>query len=298
MTTPTRRHLRLAARVIVTTAMLIAALIAGRALWSRYQSDPWTRDGRVRADVVQIAPDVSGLVTQVFVANDRTVKRGEPLFQIDRDRFALALRQAQSQITLQQAVLHEARQEAARNHQLGDLVATELTQQSDAKVAQGEAAVDAALIARDVAALNLRRTLVRAPVDGTLSDLTLRVGDYVTPGKPALALVDSGSLRIEGYFEENRLAHIHVGQKASIRLMGETQVLHGHVTSVAAAIEDHDRTGTASMLPAINPSFSWVRLAQRVPVRIALDERPQGLSLIAGRTASINLDDPDGKVRK
>lgn len=296
-----RRATRLAIQIVVTAAMLIAALYAGQALWTRYQSDPWTRDGRVRADVVQIAPDVSGLVTQVFVANDRAVKRGDPLFQIDRDRFALALRQAQSAVTLQQAILHEARLEAARNHQLGELVATEVTQQSDAKVAQAAAAVDAALIARDVAALNLRRTLVRAPVDGTLSDLTLRVGDYVTPGKPALALVDSGSLRIEGYFEENRLARIHIGQKATIRLMGESQVLHGHVTSVAAAIEDHDRTGSANMLPAINPSFSWVRLAQRVPVRIALDDKPQTLALIAGRTASINLDDlalnPGGKAR-
>ena len=277
-------------QLAVTGTLLVAAAYGARALWIRSESDPWTRDGRVRADIVQVAPDVAGLVAHVFVANDQQVKRGDPLFQIDSDRYALALRQAQGAVALQQATLREARMEAARNHQLGELVPAEITQQGDAKVAQGQAALDEAMAARDVAALNLRRTLVVAPTDGVMSDLTLRAGDYASPGKPVLALIDSASLRIEGYFEETKLPHVHIGQAATIHVMGESQPLHGHVTSIAAAIEDHDRSGGGNLLPSINPSFSWVRLAQRVPVRIAIDQRPADLALISGRTATVTLD--------
>jgi len=287
-------RLRQAIQLLVTLAILYAAFLAARQLWTRFQDDPWTRDGRVRADIVQVTPDVTGLVTQVFVTHDQTIKRGAPLFQIDRERYALALRQAQAAVAAQQASLSEARTEAARNHQLGDLVTAEVTQQGDAKVAQGQAALDQAVIARDTAALNLKRTLVLAPTDGVLSDLALRSGDYVSPGKPVLALIDSRSLRIEGYFEETKLPHVHVGQAATIHIMGEPQPLRGHVTSIAAAIEDHDRLGSANLLPSINPTFSWVRLAQRVPVRIAIDQTPAGLALVAGRTATVTLDQPKG----
>ena len=298
MTAPLSARTRQIIQIAVTAALLVAAAYAARALWTRSEADPWTRDGRVRADVVQVAPDVAGLVARVFVTNDQPVKRGAPLFQIDRDRYALALRQAAGAVAMQQAALREARTEAARNHQLGELVPAEITQQGDAKVAQGEAALDEATAARDVAALNLRRTLVVAPADGVMSDLSLHTGDYVSPGKPVLALIDSASLRIEGYFEETKLAHVHVGQAATIRVMGESEPLRGHVTSIAAAIEDHDRTGGSNLLPSINPSFSWVRLAQRVPVRIAIDQRPAGLALISGRTATVTLDQPGRGERK
>ena len=290
MTAPLSPRARQIIQLAVTGALLVAAAYGARALWTRSEADPWTRDGRVRADIVQVAPDVAGLVSRVFVAGDQPVKRGDPLFQIDRDRYALALRQAQGAVAMQQAALREARTEAARNHQLGELVPAEVTQQGDAKVGQGEAALEEAIAARDVAALNLRRTLVLAPTDGVLSDVTLRAGDYVSPGKPVLALIDLASLRIEGYFEETKLPHIHAGQAATIHVMGESLPLHGHVTSIAAAIEDHDRLGGVNLLPSINPSFSWVRLAQRVPVRIAIDKRPADIALISGRTATVTLD--------
>jgi RND family efflux transporter MFP subunit len=292
----------------VTGAILVVAAIGARSLWVHYQADPWTRDGRVRADVVQIAPDVQGLVTRVDVVNDQPVHKGDVLFQIDTARYALAVREAQDAIaqadagiTRARVALAEARREAARNRGLGDLVPLEVTQQSETKVADAQAQLAAAqvmrenaLSQREAARLNLARTTVRASVDGTISDQTLRPGNYVAPGKAVMALVDNSSLRIEGYFEETKLAHVHVGQAATVRLMGEDRLLKGHVTSIAMAIEDHDRTGSASMLPSINPSFSWVRLPQRVPVRIALDERPAGVALIAGRTASVTLA-PDNR---
>ena len=308
-------------RVLITAAVVMAALFAGRALWTRYEADPWTRDGRVRADVAQIASDVPGLVSAVHVGNDAMVHRGEVLFEVDRPRYRIALAQAEASLAQAQAGvlradagmakaradLAEARREAARNRALGELVATEVTQQSEARVAAAEAAVAdaqgaialaqggvvAARSARDLARLNLDRTLVIAPFDGRLSDMSLRVGDYVSPGKPVLALVDTASLRIEGYFEETKLASVHVGQRAKIRLMGDNRVLRGHVVSIATAIEDHDRAASPTMLPAINPNFSGVRLAQRVPVRSALDQPPGDPALIAGRTATVTLDLPE-----
>ena len=298
MTAPLSPRGRQIVQLAITGALLVAAAYGARSLWTRSESDPWTRDGRVRADIVQVAPDVAGLVVHVFVVNDQQVRRGDPLFEIDRDRYILALRQAQGAVALQQAALREARMEAARNHQLGELVPAEITQQGNAKVLQGQAALDEAIAARDVAALNLRRTLVLAPAAGVMSDLTLRAGDYVSPGKPVVALIDSASLRIEGYFEETKLPHIHIGQAASIHVMGESQPLRGHVTSIAAAIEDHDRTGSANLLPSINPNFSWVRLAQRVPVRIAIDLRPADIALISGRTATVTLEQYDQEDSK
>lgn len=276
-----------AGRIAVTLAVVAVAAVGGKRLWDHYQVDPWTRDGRVRADVVQVAPDVSGLVTGVAVANDQPVKAGQPLFWVDRDRYALALRQANAAVSVQTAQLAQARRELARNRLLGELVAGEVTEQSLAKVEQGQAALAQALAARDLAALNLERTLVKAPADGFLSDLTLRAGDYVTAGKPVLALIDRNSFRVEGYFEETKLSGLHVGQKVDVKVMGEERPLHGHIQSIAVGIEDRDRAAGSNLLPNVNPTFSWVRLAQRVPVRVTLDETPKDLRLIAGRTATV-----------
>jgi RND family efflux transporter MFP subunit len=279
-----------AGRMAVTLIVAALAVVAGRRLWNHYQVELWTRDGRVRADVVQIAPDVSGLVTRVDVANDQTVRRGQPLFVVDRDRYALALRQADAVVAAQRAALAQARREAARNTGLGELVAAETTEQSRSKVDQDAAALAQALAARDLAALNLRRTVIVAPTDGYLSDLALRAGDYVSAGKPVLALIDSASFRVEGYFEETKLDAIRVGAPVTVRIMGAPGALHGHVQSIAAGIEDRDRAAGANLLPNINPTFSWVRLAQRAPVRVSLDRTPTDLRLIAGRTASVSID--------
>lgn len=284
---PLKTILPYVGRVAVTGVVVVAALIGGKALWTHYQVDPWTRDGRVRADVVQVAPDVSGLVTRVDAVNDQTVKAGQPLFYVDRERYALALRQADALVAAQRASLAQARRELTRNRTLGDLVAGEITEQSQSKVELSQAALSQALAARDVAALNLERTVVHAPTDGFLSDLTLRTGDYVTAGKPVLALIDARSFRVEGYFEETKLSGLRIGQPVSVKVMGEDRALKGHIQSIAAGIEDRDRGLSNSMLPNVNPTFSWVRLAQRVPVRVALDQTPRDLRLIAGRTATV-----------
>lgn len=273
---------------LLTLAVVLIALFAGHRIWIHYQVEPWTPDGRVRADIVQVAPDVSGIVTDLAVANDQQVKRGQFLFQIDKERYALALREAEATVVAQRVKLDQLRREASRNQGLGDLVAKEIREQSQTKVDEAAAALAQAVSARELAALNLQRTRIVAPTDGTLSDLTLRVGNYVPAGKPVMALIDANSFRVEGYFEETKLPGIAVGLPARIRLMGDDRTLKGHVQSFALGIEDRDRAAGSNLLPNVNPTFSWVRLAQRIPVRIALDD-PHDPALIAGRTATVAI---------
>jgi multidrug resistance efflux pump len=289
------KHLLAFSRVVVTAVVVVVALIALRYLWDRYELDPWTRDGRVRADVVQVAPDVSGLVSDVLVHDNQVVKKGQALFVIDQPRFELALRQSEAAVASAQAQLDEAALEDKRNRTLGNLVSTELLQQGATKLAQAQAALAQTIVARDTAKLNLERTTVLAPVNGYITNFELRPGNYATAGRPIFALVDSDSIHVDGYFEETKLPRIHIGDRVSVRLMGESRLLYGHVESIAGGIEDRERGPSANLLSNVNPTFNWVRLAQRVPVRVALDTLPPDVRLIAGRTATVSVLGPDGQ---
>lgn len=284
------------ARTLVTGLLLLVILGAIYALWHRYQVEPITRDGKVRADIVPVAADVGGLVTDVLVHDNEAVKRGQVLLVIDRPRYRLALAQARASLATQKAALAEAILEDQRNRAMPDVVAAEVTQQGTAKVEQLRAAVDQAVAARDLAALNLDRTLVRAPVDGTVSNVDLQPGLYLTPGKAALALVYDRSLRVEGYFEETKMPAIHVGDPASVYLMGVANEIRGHVESIAGGVEDRERQGGDAQLANVNPSFTWVRLAQRIPVRIVIDKIPPGVRLIPGQTATVEVHSKSGDV--
>jgi multidrug resistance efflux pump len=283
---------------VVVTAAVVVALIALRYLWERYELDPWTRDGRVRADVVQVAPDVSGLVTEVLIHDNQTVQKGQPLLVIDQPRFQLALRQADAALASAQAQVDEAVLEDGRNRKLGNLVSTEILQQGATRLAQSQAALAQAAVARDIAKLNLDRTTVIAPVNGVLANVELRPGNYASAGRPIFALIDSDSLHVDGYFEETKLPRIHIGDRVSVRIMGETQLLYGHVDSISGGIEDRERGPSANLLPNVSPTFNWVRLAQRVPVRVHLDKPPGDVRLIAGRTATVNVLPNDAKAAK
>lgn len=284
-------------RVAVTLMVVALAGFAGQRLWAHYEEDPWTRDGRVRADVVQVAPDVSGLVTSVLVRDNQQVTVGTPLFEVDRPRYRLAVAQAQAAVAAQQVQLAQARREASRNQSLGDLVAGEVREQSMAKVAQLDASLAQARTALDTARLNLARTMVRASVAGTVTNLELRPGDYASAGHPEFAIIDRSSLHIIGYFEETKLPRIHVGDPVQIRLMGEGSTIAGHVQSIAGGIEDRDRNSGANLLANVNPTFSWVRLAQRIPVRVTIDHLPAGIALVVGRTATVEILPPAAPAR-
>ncbi|WP_420140081.1 efflux RND transporter periplasmic adaptor subunit [Sphingomonas sp.] len=276
-------------RLAITLLLVAAALLVAVWLWHRYERDPWTRDGHIRADVVRVTPDVSGLVTQVAVRDNQRVKPGDLLFVVDRPRFALALAQADAAIASARATLNQARRESARDLALGDLVAAETHEQNVARAATAAAALAQAQTSRDQAVLNLQRTTVRATVNGTVTNLDLHPGDYVAAGQQALALVDDDSIRVEGYFEETKLPRIRIGDPVRVQLMGDAAPIRGHVDSISAGISDSERTNAGNLLPTVNPTFAWVRLAQRIPVRVKLDQVPAGTRLIAGRTATVTI---------
>ena len=276
-------------RFLVTLAFVAVAAVFGWRLWQHYEVEPWTRDGRIKADIVQVAPDVTGQVTAVLVHDNQPVKAGQVLFEIDRARFTLALRQAEAAEQAQRVALAQAQKEAQRNTELRDLVAGEVREQGASKVDQLRAALAQAQINVDMAKLNLQRTRVVSLVNGTVSNLDLRAGSYVSAGRAVMALIDSDSFYAEGYFEETKLAAIEVGDAATVLAMGEARPLGGHVESLAGGIADRDRSTSANLLSSVNPTFNWVRLAQRIPVRIKLDALPVGARLVAGQTVTVDV---------
>ena len=284
-----KKILALTARVGITLVATAAALVVCMKLWQHYEVAPWTRDGRLKAYVVQVAPDVTGQVTKVYVRDNQQVKAGDPLFDLDRARFALALRQAEAQVSAAQSALGQTARENQRNTELDDLVSDETREQGRTRGDAARAALAQAVVNRDMAKLNLARTRVTAAVSGTVPNLDLREGSYATAARPVMAVVDSSSFYVEGYFEETKLPGIALGDRVDITLMGTRQPIHGRVESIATGIADRDRTTSANMLPNVNPTFNWVRLAQRIPVRVALDPMPANVRLVAGLTATVKI---------
>jgi RND family efflux transporter MFP subunit len=277
-------------RLAITSVAVLFAIFAGIHLWNYYMSEPWTRDGRVSADVVQVAPDVSGFIADVAVVDNQFVHAGDPLFTVDAERFRLAVDQASANVDSIGAQMAQFERDAVRKHNLRDVaISTSAREQASTSAAAAAANYRAALAALDVAKLDLERTVVRAPVTGYVTNLRLRKGDYGHAGAPLLVLVDADSFHVNGYFEETKLPRIHDGDRVSIHLMGVRAPLSGHVIGVASAIADRELASSDNMLANVNPTFSWVRLAQRIPVRIAIDKVPAGVRLAAGQTATVSI---------
>ncbi|EPA0113835.1 TPA: efflux RND transporter periplasmic adaptor subunit [Enterobacter ludwigii] len=281
--------LSLVGRYALTLCAVAAATLLAFMMWKHYAQTPWTRDGRVRADVVQIAPDVSGPVIRVAVRDNQWVNRGDVLYAIDPHWLTLAVASAQAEVESRR---HEMvmRQDAARRRaQIKAAISSEDLQQTGSAANVAVANYHGALAALELAELNLSHATVRAPVSGYITHLRLRPGDYATAGETKVAIVDAHSFWVVGYFEETKLRHIRVGDTAHIVLMGYEPVIAGHVESIGHGIGDNnDETGGLG-LPDVEPTFSWVRLAQRVPVRIHIDALPKGIELVAGLSASVEV---------
>lgn len=326
-------------RIALTVVIVLLAVLVATALWRHYMYSPWTRDGRVRANVVRIAPDVAGLVTDVNVIDNQVVKKGDILFVVDRARYTDAVEQAKANLAAAQAAVLAAgadidaakagtaqsksnfdmyAAQSKRREDLKDVVSSEDRanalatanaaratvnkaqagqEQAAAAQQQALAAVKQAQAALSTAELNLQRTEVRAPVDGYVTNLLVRVGDYASAGAPRLALIDSHSYWVDGYFEETKLPHVHIGDAVDIRLMAGGVHLRGTVEGIARGIADATDPTSADLLANINPTFNWVRLAQRVPVRVHIDtgHMPAGTVLVAGQTATLILH-PDERT--
>lgn len=277
-------------RFLVTLAVLAVASVVAGQLWGYYMDAPWTRDGRVRVDVVALAPDVSGPVVQVFVHDNDAVHVGDKLFQIDPTRFTLALAQTRAAEAQAQANMQNAEQTASRYASVSQNAASGLSREQASFTAQAAAASYAAAQANEaVAELNLKRTTVHATVNGVITNFSMQPGDYVTTATPVLAIVDTDSLYVDGYFEETKLRGVALGDEAKVTLLQGGPALTGHVTGIAAGIADSERLAAPTLLADVNPTFTWVRLAARVPVRIALDHVPAGTRLVAGLTCTVAI---------
>jgi multidrug resistance efflux pump len=304
---------------LATLVVVLLAFILGWFAWEHYTRAPWTRDARVRADVVTLSADVSGRIVKLGVQDNQHVEKGQLLLEIDPARYTLAvdrskrsvevakasLGQSQASIVASEALLKQRQSEEQRRRTLKERSAVSGEEwekaSTEVSVAQAdllrnqailvlaEANVQLAIAALTQSELDLQRTRVESPVTGFVTNLLTRQGDYATAGGPLLALVDSDSFYVSGYFEETKLPRIAEGDRVDIELMsGES--FGGTVQSIAFAIADRENLPGGRLLANINPSYTWVKLAQRVPVRIKIDDDYAGKNLLrAGTTATVTV---------
>jgi multidrug resistance efflux pump len=276
-------------RVLLTLLLVVAAGLLGYEMASYYLYSPWTRDARIRANVVSVAPDVSGYVDDIRVRNNQFVHKDDVLFVIDQERYRLALADAEAVLASRHAQHMMALEQYQRRSKLapGAVIAVESLDNARRQSETAAANYAQAIASRDTAALNLKRTEVRASVNGFITNLNLAKGTFASQGKPVMALIDSDSYRVEAYFEETKIPHIKPGAVAEIHLMDGSPVLQGAVAGIARGITDQDNKDGPELLSSINPTFTWVRLAQRIPVGIHLTHVPPGVLISAGMTCTV-----------
>ena len=285
-----RRRLRILP-LLITLVVLAVAGALGWAMWNAYMGAPWTRDGTVRAYVVTMAVEVSGYIVELPVADNQFVHKGDLLMVIDPTNYKIAVSLAEAAVQQAQANAENAEREAKRRQELSNLAATVEEKQtfaSNALATQAQLQQAQANLAQ--ARVNLERTQIRSPVNGWVTNLLAQLGDYATVGMNEISLVDADSFWVDGYFEETNLEPIQVGDPASVKLMGYSQIVRGHVGSIARGINVANAQPNGQGLAQVNPIFTWVRLAQRIPVRIHIDQVPEGVVLAAGMTATVQID--------
>jgi multidrug resistance efflux pump len=285
-----RRRLRILP-LLITLVALAVAIVLGRAMWDAYMGAPWTRDGTVRAYVVTMAPEVSGHIVQLPVADNQFVHKGDLLMVIDPTNYKIAVSLAEAAVQQAQANAQNIEREAKRRQELTTLAVTVEEKQTYASNAlASEAQLQQAQANLDQARVNLQRTEIRSPVNGWVTNLLAQLGDYANVGQNEISVVDADSFWIDGYFEETNIEPIRVGDPANVKLMGYSQIVRGHVDSIARAINVPNAQPNGAGLAQVNPIFTWVRLAQRIPVRIHIDHVPEGVVLAAGMTATVQID--------
>ena len=279
-------------RPIISILVILAIIWLVKNLWTTYVASPWTRDGRVSVHVSHLAPEVSGPVLKLNIKDNQFVKQGQVLYVIDPERFELDVARAKTQLMIAQQSMKQKQEEAVRRTGLDDIVPKEDIQRAARAATIASSEVQRAEVQLKEAQLNLNKTKIKAPVDGYITHLQLHQGDYAVSGQSNVAIVDSKSFWITGYFEETKLKEIAVNAPVQIKLMGDQRVITGHVVSIGRGIADENESADHQGLPSVNPTFSWVRLAQRIPVRIEIDHIPEGVQLSAGMTCSVDVGTP------
>jgi len=270
--------------------VLALAVIAGWWLWNYYMQSPWTRDGKIRAEQVSVTPQVSGTITRLQVKDNQFVHAGDVLFYIDETPYHIAVLNAEAQLAKSQSDLAKANNEANRRRHLSrNYISAEDLDTANINVKAMQASVAVAEATLKQAQWQLTQTVVKAPVDAWVPNLSTRPGDYASTGQPVFALVDSHSFYVVGYFEETKLRHIREGAPAQIVLYSGSKRLQGHVSSIGRAIYDQSVETDSGLVPDVKPNIPWVRLAQRIPVRIAFDQLPTDLTLVSGTTCTVSI---------
>ncbi|MDA8502028.1 HlyD family secretion protein [Citrobacter sp. Awk 2] len=273
-----------------TIIVAVIAVLAGWWMWNYYMQSPWTRDGKVRAEQVSITPQISGSISELNIKDNQLVNKGDVLFVIDKTPFQIAELNAQAQLAKAQSDLTKANNEAKRRRNLSqNFISAEDLDSALLNVKAMQATVAAAQASLRQAQWQLAQTVVKAPVTGWVTNLSTRTGDYASTGKPLFALVDSHSFYVMGYFEETKLRHIQDGAPALITLYSGNIKLQGHVSSIGRAIYDQSVESNSGLVPDIKPNVPWVRLAQRVPVRIEFNTLPHDVTLVSGTTCSVSI---------
>ncbi|MDE1185509.1 MAG: p-hydroxybenzoic acid efflux pump subunit AaeA [Pantoea sp.] len=279
--------IRKIARYAITLLLVVIAIVIIFRAWVFYTESPWTRDAKFSADVVAISPDVTGLITDVPVHDNQLVKKGDTLFVVDRPRYQMALDQAQADVEYYQAVANEKRREAARRNQLGtSAMSREAIDQANNDLTTTEHQLAKAIATRDLAVIDLDRTTIKAPSDGWVTNLNVYEGEFITRGSVAVALVQQHSFYVMAYMEETKLDGVRPGFRAEITPLGSNTVLRGTVDSIAAGVTNSSSSVDSKGMATVDSNLEWVRLAQRVPVRIHLDDQP-GNRFPAGTTATV-----------
>jgi multidrug resistance efflux pump len=282
--------------LLITLAVTGLAVVLGWAMWDAYMGAPWTRDGTVRTYVVTIAPEVEGRIAELKLVDNQFVHKGDLLMVIEPTNYRIALKLAEAAVQQAQAAADNAQREAVRRRKLDDLAVTvEERETYDSNAAVTQARYQQAVANRDQAKVNLERTEIRSPVNGWVTNLLERSGDYAAVGRNVISVVDADSFWVDAYFEETQLASVHEGDPASIKLMGYRQIVRGEVSGVARGITVSNAQPDQQGLATVNPIFTWVRLAQRVPVRIRINQVPDGVRLVAGVTATVQVDARPGR---
>ncbi len=281
------------ARLSLTLVVLAIGCLGACALWNHYMYSPWTRDARVQADAVSIAPDVSGFVQDIRVKDNQVVHKGDVLFVLDQERYKLAVATAEAGVEARRAAMEMQQRIADRRAQLTNLAASDEERDNARFNAKGAvAAYDEAVAELATARLNLARTIITAPVNGYVTNLTLVAGQFAPVGANVMAVIDGDSYHVNGYFEETKVPYLKPGQGVAITLMSGVPALTGHVESISRGITDRDNPKGPDLLAAVTPTFEWVRLAQRIPVRIHIDSVPEGVLISSGMTCTVVADMP------
>jgi multidrug resistance efflux pump len=282
---------------LATLAIALFAILIVLLTWQHYVTGPWTRNGTVRVQVASVAPQISGYIEDVRVVDNQFVHRGDVLYTIESFDFEVAQLTGVATVQQRAADLQVKQLQSERRQHLSNLATSPEQQQIFAgNAVQAKAALDAAQQQLAQAEINLQRTKVRSPVNGYVTNLLMRAGDFAHVGTTNISIIDTDSFWIDGYFEETKMAGICVGDRAEAKLMGYSEPIIGHVGTITRGISTSNAASGTQGLPNVDPVYTWVRLAQRVPVRVFIDTVPAGVPLVSGMTATVTVRPASGAV--